>query len=230
MRFGKLTLGSKPRIAAVITGCISLSLLRKAKRDGADLLELRVDTFRRRDVEVLKRDVAGARKVGLPLLLTVRSSREGGRAGIDERERLLLYRELTPLVDAVDVELGAASTVEDVVRVAADRGKKVILSYHNLSATPPERRLRALLVRGRRLGADVVKIATTVKERKDLKRLAALLLTEENLIVIGMGRKGLVSRVFFPYLGSLLTYATVSRKTAPGQPGLKDLRRLFSVL
>ncbi len=230
MRFGRLTLGSKPRIGAVITGCISPSVLREAKRDGADLLELRIDTFRRRDVEVLKEDVASARKVGLPLLLTVRSSKEGGRAGMDERERLLLYRELTPLVDAVDVELGAASIVKDVVRVATEGGKKVILSYHNFGATPDERRLRALVVRGRRLGADVVKIATTVKEREDLKRLAALLLKEENLIVVGMGRKGLVTRVFFPYLGSLLTYATVSRKTAPGQPGLKELRRLLSVL
>ncbi len=229
MRFGRLTLGVKPRIAAVITGGLSSSLLRKAKRDGADLLELRVDTFRRLALEGLKKDVMQARATGLPLLLTVRSATEGGSKGLDDQRRLLLYRELTPLVDAVDVEL-ASTIARDVVGVAKKKGKKVVLSYHDFGSTPDDRRLRSLVGRARRLGADVVKIATTVKDRDDLKRLTALLLKEEGLIVIGMGKRGLVSRVFFPYLGSLLTYATVSAKTAPGQPEVKELRRLFSAL
>ncbi len=230
MRFGRLTLGSRPRIVGVITGCVSAPLLRKAKRDGADLLELRVDTFRRLDVEGLKEDVACARSTGLPLLLTVRSASEGGRTRMDDTQRLSLYRELIPLVDGVDVELSATSIVKDVVRLARDRKKRVILSYHNFSATPPEGRLRALVRCGRRLGADAVKIATTVKNTEDLKRLTALLLREEGLIVIGMGRRGLVSRVLFPYLGSLLTYAGVSGRTAPGQPAVKELKRFFSAL
>jgi 3-dehydroquinate dehydratase-1 len=50
------------------------------------------------------------------------------------------------------------------------------------------------------------------------------------LIVIGMGDAGVASRVLFPALGSLLTYAAAGTQTAPGQLALDEavalLRRL----
>lgn len=229
VNFGRLRLGRRPVVAAVVTGGIEYGLLERAVEEGADLFEIRVDTFKVREPATLKAGLKGVRALGLPLLLTIRSASEGGANRVDDRERLFLYRELTGLADAVDVELGSA-IVKDVVAVATAKRKKKVLSYHNFETTPDYRRLRTLVGRARRLGADVVKIATKVRHTEELKRLASILLDHDNLIVIGMGSRGKPSRVLFPYLGSLITYASLSHSTAPGQPTVGELKRFFSAL
>ena len=42
-------------------------------------------------------------------------------------------------------------------------------------------------------------------------------------IVIAMGAHGVASRVFFPLLGSLITYGYLHQAVAPGQLSLADL-------
>ena len=42
-----------------------------------------------------------------------------------------------------------------------------------------------------------------------------------HVIAIAMGKAGAASRIIFPGLGSLLTYAHLGRATAPGQMDLK---------
>ncbi|HEY5595278.1 MAG TPA: type I 3-dehydroquinate dehydratase, partial [Nitrospiria bacterium] len=49
----------------------------------------------------------------------------------------------------------------------------------------------------------------------------------KDIIVIAMGVEGALSRVFFPALGSLLTYAYLGQPTAPGQLGYKELFELL---
>ena len=101
-------------------------------------------------------------------------------------------------------------------------GAQMIISVHFWREMPSLNYLLKLVAGAARL-ADIVKIAVFVKEWpynvvlfELTKRMAA---KGKKIIVIGMGEKGRISRFGCPLLGSYLSYAALSDKsaTAPGQ-------------
>jgi 3-dehydroquinate dehydratase-1 len=50
------------------------------------------------------------------------------------------------------------------------------------------------------------------------------------LVTLGMGPYGPLTRIVLPAAGSLLTYGSVGRPTAPGQLSVAEIRRLFDSL
>ena len=207
-----------PLIAGVIVGGVKGSTVKKALRDGADILELRVDTFKEtKDLRTCCPAV--------PVLLTVRSIKEGGARPIADKKRAGIFDALMPFADMVDIELSSGRILENVVNSARRHGKKVIISYHNFKATPRVKTLQGIVNRARGKGAGAVKIATFVNGPEDLGKLAEVLTQFNDLIVIGMGELGACTRVFFPMLGSLVTYGSIDRPTAPGQLKLKEIKK-----
>jgi 3-dehydroquinate dehydratase-1 len=192
---------------------------------GVDLVEARVDLFRKRTPAAAAEFIGAVRK-SLPVLVTIRSADEGGAWRATEEERLELYRGLMPSADAVDVELGATIRPA-VVRAAHRAGLPVVLSHHDFRRTPPDAELERIVSRGFRAGADIVKIAAHVRDDRDTTRLAGLLArhVDRALCVIGMGEHGVKTRVLFPALGSLFTFGALGRATAPGQLPLVALLR-----
>ena len=226
LRIGKVTLRPhRPTLIAPFTDATPEHALEAAARAGLDLLEARVDLFRDRELEPVGECLARAARFA-PLLLTIRSASEGGAWKGRDAERLELYRALLPLVDAVDVEL-AASIRTAVVQAARRAERLVVLSHHDFRRTPADGALERVVKRGFAAGADVVKIAAHVREDADGARLAALLARHaaRPLVVIGMGEHGKKTRVFFPALGSLFTFASLDRGTAPGQLDLAETQR-----
>ena len=73
MKIGKLTLGNTPQIAAVIVDGEDKKAISAAKRDGADLLELRIDCFKRRDTLYIQKTIKDIKAVNLPVIATIRS-------------------------------------------------------------------------------------------------------------------------------------------------------------
>ena len=218
----------RPTVIVPVTDRTPLRALGAAARQGVELAEARVDLFRDQDEAAVKRFLQDARKI-MPLLVTIRASREGGAWRHGEPERLALYRRLLPVVDAVDTELGAPLRAELVA--AARRAKKlVVLSHHDFAKTPADAVLDRVVTRGFRAGADVVKIAAHVRDERDTARLAALFARHAGraLVVIGMGDAGKKTRVFFPALGSLFTFAALGRGTAPGQLDVKAMSRALA--
>lgn len=220
----KLFSPHRPLKACVITEEAKDALVKKARSAGADLLELRIDTFKDKDPASLKASAKRARAIArLPLLLTVRAPKEGGASRLSDASRLELYRELVPFADAVDIELRSSKILRNVIKFSKQAGKKVIVSFHDFKATPSRRRLAEIIKKARSAGADAVKIAARAQKSGDVKRLAALLMDSDDLIVIAMGARGAASRIFFPMLGSLVTYGSLDGKAAPGQLPLKKL-------
>jgi 3-dehydroquinate dehydratase I len=228
-RIGALELGTRPRVAVPFADAATAAELRALAQQGLDVAEVRVDHFARIDAaSVLARlDVFA----GVPLLATIRSAAEGGGWQGSEAERLALFRALLPRVDAVDVEI-ASEIAGDVIRAARDGGKLAIASFHDFAKTPGAAALPDVVARGRALGADVVKVATAVAHRDDLRALARLLVEIDDigLIAIGMGDAAVATRVLFPALGSLLTYAHAGNATAPGQIPLAEMQQLLQRL
>lgn len=222
LNLGALELGTVPRIAVPLTDA-DVQTHADAVRCYADAVELRIDRFNRHDPAHVADVCRAARGLGLPLIATVRAAEEGGAVVLSDDQRLALFAAALPLADAVDVELRAPIR-DRVVALARGRGALAIVSHHNFAHTPSDADLTAVCDAALLARADVVKIATLTTDAADADRLLDLLRARRNhLIVIGMGPHGVASRVFFPLIGSLLTYGFVDRAGAPGQLSIAEL-------
>ncbi|MBI1319907.1 MAG: type I 3-dehydroquinate dehydratase [Candidatus Hydrogenedens sp.] len=226
---GTRTLGVHPTVAVAVNDKPDREILDACMQDGAHVVELRIDQFAVYEpayvVDVCKRFE------GLPRLATIRASAEGGNWSRPDAERVALYRAVLPHAEAVDCELGAACCGQ-VVTEARKAGVLSIASYHHFSLCPSLQKLQGLADRSMDIGADVVKIAAHCATPEEMRRLARFTLdqADRGVIVIGMGSWATASRIFFPALGSLLTYTFLGIPTAPGQLNCEDTIHYLSAL
>lgn len=224
-------MNKRPVVAVSLGGRDRLiDCARKAVKLGADLIEIRIDTLQPGVRGRIGPLLARMRKAsGLPLIGTVRSpgEREPGSKGqgLREEERMKIYRSILPHVELVDVEILSDSINERVIREAHRLGKKVILSYHDFQAMPSQEMIDDLAGRFRRLSGDILKIAGTPSNKREVGTFlnACLSLNGIRRIFIAMGDLGIVSRLMGFSFGSCLTYGRLNRATAPGQIALGDL-------
>ena len=228
LHLGSVSLGGgHPRVAIAIQDVVEPDAIRVAGDNV--VLELRLDALSDQRPEALLGFVR--RYVGFPLLATIRRREEGGGWKGTADERLACYEAVLPEVHAVDVEIGACDIAPEVVRMARAQGRLTIGSFHNFSETPDMDVLEGVHSQGRALGMEIVKVAARCNSREDVRRLAYFTLAHqhEQVITIGMGAHGLASRIFFPALGSLLTYTFLGQPTAPGQLNCEDTLKYLDV-
>lgn len=216
-RIGTVELGATPRVAVALRDSDETAGVAEAVAQGVDILEFRVDQFAQSDAQYA-RTVLNAFGT-TPRLLTIRSQAEGGAFGGSEADRLALYEQLMAEAQAVDIEIGATDIFPEVAQAARDGEARIIGSYHNFETTPSLAELGDLASLGFEQGADIVKVAAQCNSQEALQTLAAFTLgwRHRGIIVIGMGPMGAASRIFFPALGSLITYTFLGEATAPGQ-------------
>jgi len=136
----------------------------------------------------------------------IASCRPGGRS---ETKRLhLLLTAIQSGAAFVDVELETDVRFRERI-IRAELERTIALSFAS--------------------GADIVKVACLVRTRRDNARLLGLLDAGLSLIVVGMGRKGRLTRIAAPLLGSAFTYASIvgGRETADGQWEAASLERIL---
>jgi 3-dehydroquinate dehydratase-1 len=140
---------------------------------------------------------------------------------MDESLRLkILQTAIKAGADYVDVELEADPVFRTaVIKLARLHKTAVIVSYHNFDLTPPLPELKEIVNGCLKAGADVVKVASQVNHAVDLQNLFKLYSKDLRQVIIGMGQKGIISRVAAPLLGAEFTFAAPSagKETAPGQ-------------
>jgi 3-dehydroquinate dehydratase-1 len=222
MKLGRIDLDGAIPIVAAGFGSVDPSVLKDALAIGLDVAELRIDLYKDTGERAVLEEVAKFR--GVPSIATIRMTSEGGQWTGSESARLSLFSAVVKSVDAVDVEL-RADIRADVARLAHDAGRLAVMSFHEFQHTPPLDALVSRVDEAVQAGADIVKIATFADNDRDVQTLARLLSMkhQSKLIVIAMGSHGTKSRVFFPALGSLITFASVGRSTAPGQLELDEM-------
>lgn len=227
LKIGPLELGAAAAIAVPLDDTPSRADVEALRARGLDVAELRVDSFASREPAHVLAELA--KYEGIPTLATIRIRAEGGAWAGGEAERAKLFHALLPHVGAVDVELAAHAVLPELCTAAHGADRLVIASHHDFERTPEAGALADLVARAQAAGADVVKIAASVRAPEDVRTLAAALLAPAGIgrIVIGMGAPGLATRVLFPALGSLLSYAHAGRSTAPGQLPLDELTELL---
>jgi 3-dehydroquinate dehydratase I len=230
------TIGTgRPAVIVPLTGADRVALLAEAAAVAAarpDVVEWRVDHLAEGAEPALVAGVAHDLRDALgdlPLLVTVRTLPEGGRADVTDAQYLDLLRTLlgTGAVDLLDVEITREpATVHSLVDLAHDAGVPVVASQDVLVDR---------LLRMAEAGADVLKVAVMPHDAGDVLALLgatrdASLRTDRPLITMAMGRIGVASRVAGGVFGSAATFGTVGRASAPGQVAIEPLRAALDLL
>lgn len=216
----------QPVLAAPVTDLTSDEVLDHALQGGLDVAELRVDKMTSYAAGAVQAELQ--RLSPFVKLVTARAAFEGGEWRATEQDRLAMFLAAMPELDVLDIELAAVDIRDEVIHAAQQHNKIIIGSHHNFVETPSLSVLESVIAEGQAAGVDVVKVACTANSPQDLQRLAELLLKYQhepscNLIIIGMGEWGLSSRIFFPALGSRLTFTHLGEASAPGQLALEDM-------
>ncbi len=234
-----------PKIIIPIVGVTKEDILSAARSFADvtyDVVEWRVDWFENvfefaKVEEVLKelREILGEK----PLLMTFRTSKEGGEKAIDPEA----YTELnvkaaeSGYVDFVDVEIFTGdAVVSNIIEKVHAAGVKVIASNHDFHKTPAQSDIVYRLRKMQDMGADIPKIAVMPTCKKDVLTLLAA--TEEMytnyadrpIITMSMAGTGVISRLAGEVFGSSMTFGCVGKASAPGQMGAEDLNTVLNLL
>lgn len=234
-----------PKIIVPIVGVTKEDIIEEAKTFDSipiDVVEWRVDWFEgvfdfAKVEDVLKdlREVLGI----IPLLMTFRTSKEGGEKAIEADAYAELNKKAaaTGLVDLVDVEAFTGDeVVKDIIEGAHAYGVKVVASNHDFDKTPDKDDIVGRLVKMQELGADIPKIAVMPQCKKDVLTLleATREMAEEHadrpIITMSMAGTGLISRLCGEVFGSALTFGAVGKASAPGQMNASDLREILTLI
>jgi 3-dehydroquinate dehydratase-1 len=215
-----------PVVLGTVTTLVGLRQLVR-KSIPADTIEVRVDALLAAKVPVDKIEAA-LRKKKHPVLLTLRIPTEGGHLAWKVKERRELFLHLLPLVEAIDVELATARTMQPVIDEARRTGKTVVLSAHAIDKPATSAQVARWVGQFTPLPATILKVAARIKSWRDLQQLAALLVNhpEWPLAVMGLGPYAAQSRSVLTALGSRLVYGYLDQAAAPGQPSAAEVRKM----
>ena len=219
IKIGSVELGKLPRIVAIVDDLIPVPALKKIQSSGVSLLEIRVDLIPAGFDEIVDYTKKIKSSTGIPLIVTIRETRA------NRGKRLSMFERLLPWVDCIDIEIDAGICPE-VVSIASD--KVIMISEHDFIKTPQDKDLARIVEKATALGADIIKIAVTAKNREDVARLLQFTNSRpENMVAVAMGEIGTLSRIAAPFFGSLFTYAYIHKKVASGQLSLEETLKAF---
>ena len=234
-----------PKICAPIVGTTKEDILVEAENIGSlpvDIAEWRIDWFEHafnfsKVEDVLKdlRTVLGE----TPLLMTFRTSNEGGEKSIkyDDYAELVIRAAETGYVDLVDVEVFIGTDiVKEIIAGAHNAGVKVIGSNHDFNKTPDKDEIVERLRKMQDLGVDIPKIAVMPKGMKDVVTLLAATeamhreFADRPIVTVSMSETGVLSRICGEAFGSAVTFGAAKNVSAPGQMEVNDLSTAIKLL
>ena len=234
-----------PKICVPIVGVTKEEILAQAKSLQTlpvDVVEWRIDWFENVfDFDSLKDTLTDLRAAlgDLPLLMTFRTSKEGGEKAIEAEAyaELNIKAAQTGLVDLVDVEVFTGDEiVSRIIREVHAAGVKIVASNHDFDKPPDKDDIVSRLRKMQDMDADIPKIAVMPRCKRDVLTLLAA--TEEMatdyadrpIITMSMAGTGVISRLCGEVFGSALTFGAAGKASAPGQMGVQDLNTVLGLL
>lgn len=238
---------SRPAIVGTITKDVKESAL-SGKRDGADILELRLDLLMKNTPEFekylkgdfkspklslqFKKWIKDAKPAGLPIIGTLRSKAEGGVFEGDENARFELIKTVIENVDYIDIERESSKKkIYECRNIAKKSGTKIIISSHffDKKDVPSSKKLKRILKKSFERSADIAKVAFMPDGKEDLLKIYRIALENKmpDICLIAMGDFGKQTRILAPFFGSSLTYGYIDEAAAPGQLSVAQIKRGF---
>lgn len=234
-----------PKICVPIVGKTKEEILAAARsfEDVAlDVVEWRVDWFEGvfdfEKVEVVLKELRAV--LGeTPILMTFRTSKEGGEKSIEPEDyaKLNIKAAQTGYVDFIDVEIFTGDAiVTKIIDGAHAAGVKVIASNHDFHKTPEKSDIIYRLRKMQDMNADIPKIAVMPQNKKDVLTLLSAteemtsLYADRPIITMSMAGTGVISRLCGEVFGSSMTFGAAKKASAPGQMGVKELETVLGLL
>lgn len=234
-----------PKIIVPIVGITKDEILSEAKSFASiplDVVEWRVDWFEGvSDFSQVETVLKELRKIlgNIPLLMTFRTSKEGGEKDISAEDyaKLNINAAETGYVDFIDVEIFTGDAiVRRIIDSAHAADVKVIASNHDFFKTPEKADIIYRLRKMQDMGADIPKIAVMPQSKKDVLTLLSAteemtsLYADRPIITMSMDGTGVISRLCGEVFGSSMTFGAAKKASAPGQMGVHDLNTILQLL
>ncbi|MFL6210877.1 MAG: shikimate dehydrogenase [Pyrinomonadaceae bacterium] len=244
-----MTTGNGQRTRAIL--CVPVCVRRVSElralvaraAEVADIVELRLDCLADEgQLEAALRDLGDLlHTCPRPIMLTFRPAEQGGQRALDiiERVGFWLHRWAGWAEGArryptyADVELDLFESAHAPKLYDIEEHSTLLCSHHDFVGVPAD--LEAIYERMTRTPARVLKLAVQTDEITDCLILFRLLKRARRegreLIAVGMGAAGLITRILAPARGAFLTYGALDEQqaTAPGQITAQELRDLYRV-
>jgi 3-dehydroquinate dehydratase type I len=205
-----------------------LETMNRARDEGADLLEWRLDVTRDPELETV------LLQSPLPVIATVRSIEQGGHFSGTRQEQLrLLIQAATFGSSYIDWEFRPGESLPEEL---SPMREKVILSYHDFEETPAENELESLFDQMAASSTGVVKVVTLAQRMEDNLSLLNLIGRGRKrgieVVAFCLGPLGRISRLACIFIGGAFTFAALESgaEAAPGQLSLAKMRQLVELL
>ncbi|KAL8117047.1 bifunctional 3-dehydroquinate dehydratase/shikimate dehydrogenase, chloroplastic-like isoform X2 [Apium graveolens] len=201
----------------------------KAKAQGADVVELRLDCLKvfdfRRDLRLILSNRP------LPVIVVYRPKSEGGEYEGDENTRVEVLRSAKELgADYIDIELKVAFDIMEEQKFSRSGRSKIIVSCFLDTLTSAKEDLSQLVAHIQSTGADIIKLVSNTSSITELTRIFHLLShSQVPLIAYSTGERGLISQLLGPKFGSLFVYGSLAGYPVLGLPTLDSLRQAYGV-
>jgi 3-dehydroquinate dehydratase/shikimate dehydrogenase len=211
-----------------------LEILEKYRK-YVDIAELRADCLDPDERFLLRRFPEMA---GLPVILTMRRSIDGGKFAGGEGARIIILSKGLAFAEAdrrrnfAYVDLEEDLEVPSLEEAARTFGTRIIRSYHNMQGVDSDLKgkLRSLW----RVGDELAKAAVMPRSLDDVLRVyqTAKETAGKEKILLCMGDYGTNTRILAEHMGSHLSYTTVKGEAdlpvaAPGQVDPRELAETY---
>ncbi|KAH7577450.1 hypothetical protein JRO89_XS01G0252400 [Xanthoceras sorbifolium] len=180
--------------------------MEKAKDEGADLVELCIDS------------------------MALKSSRSSSRGGCKNSCLQVLRLALDLDVQFVEMDYEVASDMSMCEHIYGRSNTKVIVSSYVNGGRPSKEKLGDLIASMQATGADVIKLEIAVDYITDLAPIFDMLThCQVPLIAMAVGSRGLISQLLGPKFGGFLVYGSLGGKSVPGLPSLVSLKQIYKL-
>ncbi len=208
----------------------ALSLIERAEKAQADLIEVRLDCL---DASRNLSDVVKSTKI--PLIATNKlQSEKGNFAGTETERQQTLFNAAKNDFEYVDVDLSSPKHKETIDKLKL-LGAKPIVSYHKFDGALSISEMEKVLEQEIASGASVCKIITTANQIEDnliALNFVSTMSSKTKLVCFCMGELGKVSRLLSPMFGAFFTFASLQQgnETAAGQMTIQEMKAAYDLL
>lgn len=146
---------------------------------------------------------------------------------MDPKKRIEILNLLSKFNCLVDLDISQKKELQHYKKV------KLICSYHNYKETPSKEKLEGIIQLMKKYSPEIYKISTFCKTDSDALRLLDFLnkLKEKDLkcIVLGMGEKGIITRIGGAIAGNEMSFtpSTSRDRSASGQLTKNELKKIL---
>ncbi|CAH9102861.1 unnamed protein product [Cuscuta europaea] len=206
-----------------------LAQMSKAKEEGADLVELCVDSLTSPHPSEVDHILA---QRTLPSIVCCRPKTSCG--GGDWKSRCLQILRLAVQLDVEFVEV-AIEVASDMVMnelMSIRSSSKIIVSSYVNGGGPPltTEKLGDLIIKLQSTGADVIKLVIDVSYITDVAPVFHMLThCQVPLIVRAVGDRGLISQLLGPKYGAFFVCGSLNDKSTPGLPPLNSIKQIYQL-